>query len=94
MIKTFDFVFDAQRNPKLMQEIKDALQNQTDVVVCTDVHKLSFLPSKQAVIVTPLSENSPYNFKVIPKEIKYTAIIKMLNGNWDNISHDEILDVE
>ena len=37
MIKTFDFVFAAQRNSKLMQEIKNALLSQGDEVIFTDM---------------------------------------------------------
>ena len=30
----------------------------------------------------------------LKKEIKYSAVIKMMNGNWDDICEDEILDVD
>ena len=70
------------------------MQSQKNEVVCTDIHKLSFFPSKQAVIVEALSQNSPFHYKIIPKEIKYSAISKMINGNWDDVCFDEIMDVE
>ena len=46
------------------------------------------------VIVKPLSENSPFHYKVVPKAISYTAVIKMLNKNWADICDGEIMDVE
>ena len=94
MIKTFDFALIAQRDTKLMKAINDAIASQRNEVVCTDIHKLSFFPSKQTVIVEALSNNSPFHYKVVPKEIKYSAVIKMVNGNWEDICEGEILDVD
>ncbi len=92
MIMTFDFALIAQRDAKLMKEINDAMLSQKNEFVYTDIHKLSFISSKQTVIVEPLSANSPFHCKVVPKEIKYTAVRKMLDNNWD-ICDDEIMDV-
>ena len=94
MIMTFEFALMAQRDAKLMQAIYDAMASQTDKVVCTDVHKLSFFPSKQTVIVNAFSINSPFQHKIVPKEINYSAVIKMLNNNWEDICKDEIMDIE
>ena len=94
MIMTFDFALIAQRDAKLMKAIKDAIASQRKEVVCTDIHKLSFFPSKQTVIVEALTQNSPFYYKVVPKEIKYSAVIKMVNGNWEDICEGEILDVD
>lgn len=94
MIMTFDFALIAQRDAKLMKAINDAIASQRNEVVCTDIHKLSFFPSKQTVIVETLSNNSTFHYKVVPKEIKYSAVIKMVNGNWEDICEGEILDVD
>ncbi len=94
MIMTYDFALMAQRDTKLLKAINDALVSQNNEVVCTDIHKLCFFPSKKTVIVNALSENSPFHYQVVPKEISYTAIIKMLNNNWDDICKGEIIDVE
>lgn len=77
-----------------MQAIYDAMASQTEIVVCTDVHKLTFFPSKQTVIVNSFSKNSPFQYKIVPKEIKYSAVIKILNNNWEDIREDEIMDIE
>ena len=81
MIKTFDFALIAQRDTKLMKAINDAIASQRNEVVCTDIHKLSFFPSKQTVIVEALSNNSPFHYKVVPKEIKYSAVIKKMDDS-------------
>ena len=94
MIKTYDFALIAQRDAKLMKAINDAMDSQNNEVVYTDIHRLSFFPSKKTVIVSALSENSPFHHKVVPKEISYTAVIKMLNNNWEDICKDEIMDIE
>lgn len=94
MIMTFDFALIAQRDAKLMQAIHDAMASQKNEVVCTNIHKLSFFPSKQTVIVDAVSKNSPFHYKIVPKEIKYPAVIKMLNNNWKDIRKDEIMDIE
>ena len=94
MIMTYDFALIAQRNSKLMKAINDAMASQNDQEVCTDMHRLSFVSSKKVVIVEPLSENSPFHYKVVPKAISYTAVIKMLNNNWADICEGEIMDVE
>lgn len=44
------------------------------------------------VSVTPNSNTGVYN-KVIPKKMKYQALKKMLKGEWDNFTPDEITDI-
>ena len=94
MIMTFEFALIAQKDATLMRKINIAMASQNNEVVCTDIHKLSFIPSKQAVIVNALSNNSPFYYKIVPKEIKYSAVVKMLNNDWENISNDEIIDID
>ena len=94
MITTYDFALFAQRDTELMQAINDAMASPNNEVVYTEIHKLSFFPSKQTVIVDALSKNSPFHNKIIPKEIKYSAINKMLHKNWESIGKDEIMDIE
>jgi len=93
MIMTFDFAFMAQRDKALRTEIEQAILSKADSIVYTDIHKLSFSVSRQVVTVEPLSGSSLFRHKIITKAIKYSAIIKMLNNNWDNIGNDEISDI-
>lgn len=83
----------AQKDDFLRAEIEQIISSNVDKVVCTDIHKLSFSASEQAAAVEPLSNSSPFCHKIIPKKIKYSAIIKMLNNDWDNIGKDEIFDI-
>ncbi len=92
MIMTFDFVFMAQRDNILLEKIKHALLSQTNEVIYTDIHKLCFYASKQSLLVDARSENSQFRYKIVPKEIKYSAVVKMLNNNWEDICEDEIID--
>lgn len=94
MIMTYDFVFMAQRDNKLMEKIEKAIISQSDKIIYTDIHKLVFLSSKQSLIVYPCSEDSLFCKKIVPKEIKYSAVRKMIDGKWEEISKDEIMDIE
>ena len=94
MIMTFEFALIAQRDAKLMQAINNAIASQKEEIVCTEIHRLSFFPSKQTVIIDALSNNSPFHHKIAPKKVKYSALIKMLNNDWENICKDEITDIE
>ena len=82
----------AQRDSKLMEAIHNALASQENTVVCTDMHRISFLGFKQTAIVEALSDNSPFSYKIVPKAIKFSAVIKMLNGEWEDICEGDIID--
>lgn len=87
---TYDFALLAQKDAKLMKAINDAMMSKKNEVVCTELHKLSFFPSKQIVIVEALSENSPFHYKILPKEIKYSVVAKLINGKWEDLCENEI----
>ena len=40
------------------------------------------------------SQDSLFNCKIVAKEIKYSAVRKMINGNWEDICEGEVVDVE
>lgn len=94
MLRTYDFALMAQKDEVLLRKIENALLNSADEVIYTDMHKLSFMASKELLLVEARSENSPVHHKIVPKMIKYSAVRKMLNGSWEDISEGEILDVE
>ncbi len=93
MLMTFDFIFMAQKDNSLSKKIETALLSPVDEVIYTDIHKLSFCALKQSLFVDARSEDSPFRYKIMPKEIKYSAVRKMLNNNWDDICEDEIRDI-
>ena len=81
-----------QRDKVLLKRIENALLSTVDEVICTDIHKLCFNSSKQLLLVEACSKDSPFHYKIAPKEIKYSAVHKMLNGNWEDIEEGEIRD--
>lgn len=93
LIMTYDFILKAQHDKEFMQEIHNAISSGLDSEICTDIHRLRFYGEKKVVIVEPYSENSDFNWKIIPKEITYQAILKMLDGDRDSIGSDDIRDV-
>jgi hypothetical protein len=94
MIMTYNFVFMAQRDNRLMEKIENALISQSDKIIYTEIHKLFFSTSKQSLRVYPCSEDSIFCKKTVPKEIKYSAVRKMIDGKWEEISKDEIMDID
>ena len=93
MIMTYDFILKAQHDKDFMNEIRNAISSGLDNEIFTDIHRLRFYGEKKVVIVGPYSEHSDFNWKIIPKEITYSAILKMLEGNWDSIGSDDIRDI-
>lgn len=94
MLRTYDFIIMARRDEVLLGKIENALLNSVDEVIYTNMHKLSFMASKELLLVEARSEDSSFHHKIVPKMIKYSAVRKMLNGSWEDISEGEILDVE
>lgn len=92
MIETFDFIFKAKYDKDFMKALQDAISSYEDREIYTDKHKLYFDAKTQIVSVTPQSNTGVYS-KIIPKKIKYQALIKMLNNEWDNFASDDITDI-
>ena len=90
MIMTFDFIFHAWKDEKLMCQLKESLIKKVDSEVCTELHKIIFHADVKKVDIFPLMENSPFNCKIIPMRMTYNALIKMLNHDLDNFEKDDI----
>lgn len=90
MIMTFDFIFSAQKNNNFMDKLKEAVQSDSDVEICTDLHRVCFDARRKVVIVRPRSETSPFRYKIVPTEIKYQAFLKMLDSDWEHLEADDI----
>lgn len=87
---TFDFIFAAQKNKNFMDKLKEAAQSDSDVEICTDLHRIHFDPHRKVVTVKPCSETSPFHHKIVPTEIKYQAFVKMLDLDWEHLEADDI----
>ena len=94
MLMTFDFIALAQHNVQFMARLKDAVSNHSDDEIIMKPYKLTFHAHKQIVTVCPYSETSEFYHKIVPKEITYQALMKMLNNDWENIGEDDIKDIE
>lgn len=55
------------------------------------IHKMIFNGNTEKVRIEPLSENSPFHYKIIPAEIKYETLTELLNGNFDNLNDEDII---
>ncbi len=94
MMMTFDFIFAAQRDIILMKQLREAIQSGSDVEICTDIHRIHFDPHRKAVEIRPCSETSAFHHKIVPKEVKYEAFVKMLDLDWENLAPDDIMDID
>lgn len=92
MIQTFDFIFKAKYDQDFMKVLQDAISSNEDCEIYMDRHKLNFDAKSQMVSITPNSNTDIYN-KIIPKKVKYKALMKMLKGEWDNFAPDDISDL-
>lgn len=93
MIMTYDFVLTAKRNKEFRLQLDNAILSDLNSEICTDIHRLTFLSTSQVVIVTAKSDTSAFRHKIIPKKITYQALIKMLDGKWNDISPSDITDL-
>lgn len=94
MLMTFDFIFMAQRDKILMKQLREAIQSDSDVEICTDIHRIHFDAHRKTVAVRPFSETSAFRCKIAPKEIKYKAFVKMLDMDWDDLASGDIIDLD
>lgn len=90
MIMTYDFIFAALKNKNRMDKLREAVQSESDVEICTDIHRVHFDPHRKVVTVRPYSETSPFHYKVVPTEIKYQGFIKMLDSDWEHLEPGDI----
>ena len=93
MIMTYDFILTAKYNKEFRVQLDNAILSDLNSEICTDIHRLTFLPKSQVVIVTAKSDTSAFRNKIVPKKITYQALTKMLDGNWNNIAPGDITDI-
>lgn len=94
MIMTYDFILTAKHNKEFHSQIDKAILSDLNSEICTDIHRLTFFPKLQAVVVTPKSDTSAFSNKIVPKKITYKGLRKMLNGNWNTIAPGDITDID
>lgn len=91
MVWTYDFIFMAYRNQNFRKQLEDAIASPSDLVITTELHKLSFCAKKQTVLVTPNPKcRSFLTVKIIPTKIAYSALTRMLLDDWEHIKPGEI----
>lgn len=93
MIMTYDFLLLAKGNKNFRDHLNQAILSESDCEIYTDIHKLTFSPKSQTIMITAKSDTSPFRHKIAPKQITYSALMKMLDDNWESIASDEITDL-
>ena len=91
---TFDFIFHAQHNEILIKQLREAVRSDSDIEICTDIHRIHFDAHRKVVAIRPYSRTSAFRHKVVPKEVKYEAFVKMLDLDWEHLELDDIIDID
>lgn len=94
MIMTYDFILYAKRDKDFMKQLRNAVLNDFDNEIYTDTHILSFQPKIKTVIIKAKPDINSFRNKIVPKKVTYSAFIKMLDGDWENINTDDIIDFD
>lgn len=95
MIRTYDWLIWAYRQPELKKKIEEALlRDEPHDLFIGDTFKISFDPKNQMVTVNASSEDCFWSHKILPKRITYYVVRELMNGNIDAFSGDGIFDVE
>ena len=95
MIMTYDWMVYAQHHPAFKKEIEAAIESgKRCELTFRQIHRIQFDPEERSVTVTPYSDNSEWRCKIIPIRIKYKAVLKAINGDWEHFSEDDIQDME
>lgn len=94
MIMTYDWIIMATRNKKWKEEIEKALASDRDQeLIYLDMLRIKFDAQIKRVTVQAFSEDSPFHWKVIPKQMTYHFVQETINGNWDAINENDIIDI-
>jgi len=93
MIKTFDFLQQAWRDPAVMQEIRCGLDRQENGDLYCDYLKLSFDCRTKTVTVSAVQEATVYATKTVPKRITFDAMRKLLDKDFECFLPGDITDI-
>ncbi len=93
MIMTYDFLRLAKGNKNFRDHLNQAILSESDCEIYTDIHKLTFSPKSQTIMITAKSDTSPFSHKIAPKKLPYSALMKLRVDNWASSASDEIMDL-
>lgn len=94
MINTYDWIFYAYRHPDYKRQIEEILFSGKDCELAyEDMCRMRFDHATECVTVTAFSTDSPFQKKIWPKVISYSAILKIMNGDLDSLTQDEFRDL-
>lgn len=95
MIMTYDWMVYAQDHPDFKKEIEEAIESGEErELTSRQIYRIRFEPSRKSVVVMPYSNDSDWGFKIVPKRIPYSAVLRAINGDWVHFSEDDISDVD
>ena len=91
MEMTYDWLNHARNNPELKQKIKDIINScQNTELTYQNMYRITFENTSQSVIVRPFSETSDFHYKIFNTRITYRAVLKLIDGNFEDILSSDI----
>lgn len=93
MIKTFDFLYSAWDNPKLMEQLLTQLNRHNNAQIQIGTVLLHFDSTEKVVTACACRQDSPFASRTIPKRITYSAIKKLLEKDFDHFLPNDITDI-
>ena len=94
MEKTYDWIIRSWNDKTLEQKIRSVISDNKNIELTIDqIFRLNFDYQNQSVTVRPFSDTSYFHCKIIPKRITYSAVLKLLDKNFDDISEDDIVEI-
>jgi len=91
MEMTYDWLIHARNNPELKQKIKDIINsNQNTELTYQEMYRITFENTSQSVIIRPFSETSDFHYKIFNTRITYKAVLKFIDGNFEDILPSDI----
>jgi len=92
MEMTYDWLIHARNSPELKQKIKDIINScQNAELTYKDTHRITFDTASKSVIVRPFSETSNFHYKIFNTKITYRAVLKFIDGNFEDILPSDII---
>ncbi len=91
MIMTFDWLPHAQVDRAWKTEIENALESEVKIVLThMKMFRIVFDPDTQVATVCPFSEISDFYYKTKSAKITYSAVKRLLHGDFESIVQGDI----
>ena len=93
MVNSLDFVLKANRDPKVMRELKAALSEGKDVEQIIGEYRLSFDVASRQVTIVDAAGYTCSKSRIVPCKIPYHLLKRVLGGDYSDLSGLEWIEI-